>query len=79
MSNIPKAPAPVVNCQVIIQGMSNGSLNIAGTGDFDLDLTLVLAAAASLNNERKKQTKKPLIEVPDMGAAALSVVQGRQN
>ena len=77
MSGAPKAPAPTTVCALIIEGLSNNGLKITGTGNLDTDLDLLLAAANSLHQQRKKQSKdKPLIEVPNMGSAAMSVMNG---
>jgi len=77
MSNKPNITAPTVKAQIIVQGMSNGGLNIAGTGNIDLDLDLLFAAMHGLHQQRKQQTKgPPLIEVAKLGPSALDLVNG---
>jgi len=77
MSNKPNITTPTVKAQIIVQGMSNGGLNIAGTGNIDLDLDLLFAAMHGLHQQRKQQTKgPPLIEVAKLGPSALDLVNG---
>ena len=76
MSNAPKVPVPTVKAQIIVQGMSNVGLNIAGTGNIDLDLDLLFAAMHGFHNQRKQQTKPPLIQTVDLGPSALDLVNG---
>ena len=77
MSNKITAPTPTVKAQIIVQGMSNGGLNITGTGSIDLDIDLLLAAMHGLQQRRKQQTKgPPLIQPANLGPVALDLVNG---
>jgi len=77
MSNKPNITTPTVKAQIIVQGMSNGGLNITGTGSIDLDIDLLLAAMHGLQQRRKQKTKgPPLIQPANLGPVALDLVNG---
>ena len=76
MSNKITIPAPTIECQVVISGMSNKTMNLVIPEDLNLTMNLLIAALNRVNQARQQKKETPLIEIAKLGPSALDLVNG---